>query len=85
MDHPAEPHPRILYGVLYYLTRNLWFVGMLHGFGNAPVVPFDPAAVPSFTLVTVAVGFVVGLSYRYWGRDTERVTVRANLTTVPVE
>ena len=77
--------PGVLYGVLYCLTRNLLFVGLLHGFGNAPVVPFNPAAVPSFTLVTVVVGVVVGLGYRYWGRDAEHVTVSANMTTAPGE
>ena len=77
--------PGVLYGILYYLTRNLWFVGLLHGFGNAPVVPFDPTTVPSFTLITVAVGLVVGFGYRYWGRGAERVTISASKTTAPAE
>jgi membrane protease YdiL (CAAX protease family) len=75
--------PGVLYGLLYYLTRNLWLVGLLHGFGNAPVVPFDPAAVPSFRLLAIVVGVAVAVGYRRWAASRDGLTVRASLATAP--
>lgn len=68
--------PGLTYGVVYYLTGNLWYASFVHGFGNAPVVPFDLAAVPYFVPFAAAAGLVVGVCYRYWGLRTDRVAVR---------
>jgi membrane protease YdiL (CAAX protease family) len=57
--------PGVIFGLLYYLTRNVWFVGFVHGFGNATVVPFDPSAVPGFTPFAALSGVVIGIGYRY--------------------
>jgi membrane protease YdiL (CAAX protease family) len=61
----------IVFGVLYYLTRNVWFVGFVHGWANSvPVVmPFDPGAVPYFTPMAIVVGLAVALGYRYRAND----------------
>ena len=61
----------IVFGILYYLTRNVWFVGFVHGWANSvPVVmPFDPGAVPYFTPMAIVVGLAVALGYRYRAND----------------
>ncbi|PSP56595.1 hypothetical protein BRC82_01575 [Halobacteriales archaeon QS_1_67_19] len=75
--------PGITYGIVYYLTRNVWYAGFVHGFGNAMVVPFDPSGVPLFVPFTAISGVLIGLGYRYWGRDTERVTIGVQKRTAP--
>lgn len=72
--------PGIAYGIVYYLTQNLWYTGLVHGFGNATLVPFDQAAVPFFTPLTVAVGMCIALGYRYRAR-TDSSAVRPRKTT----
>lgn len=72
--------PGIAYGLVYYVTRNLWYTSFIHGFGNATLVPFDPAAVPYFVPATTIAGLLVGLGYRYWARRTDRLTVRIQRT-----
>jgi len=75
--------PGLTYGIVYYLTGNLWYTSFVHGFGNATAVPFDPAAVPYFVPFAMAAGLVVGLCYRYWGRRTGRVHVRIEKRVTP--
>jgi len=67
--------PGITYGVIYYLTQNVWYAGFVHGFGNATVVPFDPSAVPSFVPVAAVSGILIALGYRHVGRDARPVTI----------
>lgn len=67
--------PGITYGIIYYLTQNVWYAGFVHGFGNAPVVPFDPSAVPSFIPVAAVSGLLIALGYRFMGGDTQPVTI----------
>jgi len=66
----------VLFGVMYYLTQNVWFVGFVHGLANVWPVPFDPDAVPPFAPVVVVVLTLVVVGYRYWGTRTGRVPVR---------
>lgn len=68
--------PGIAYGLIYYLTRNLWYTGFVHGFGNATVVPFEPSGIPMFIPIATTVAIVVSLGYRYWAKNTNRVTIR---------
>jgi len=68
--------PGITYGLVYYLTGNLWYASFVHGFGNAPLIPFELAAVPYFVPFAAVMGLVVALCYRYWGLRTDRVAVR---------
>lgn len=65
----------VVYGIIYYLTQNVWFTGFVHGFANATVVPFDPAAVPLFIPFASGSALLVAVGYRYWGRNSDRVTV----------
>jgi len=67
--------PGTLYGVIYYLTRNVWYAGFFHGFGNATVVPFDATVVPFFTPFVAVSAVLIALGYRRWGRNTHRVTI----------
>jgi len=67
--------PGITYGVIYYLTQNVWYAGFVHGFGNATVVPFDPSAVPSLVPVASVCGILIALGYSYLRRDARPVTV----------
>ncbi|MFB6193778.1 MAG: lysostaphin resistance A-like protein [Halobaculum sp.] len=65
--------PGVAYGLLYYLTRNVWYTAFVHGFANAPLVPFDPAAVPAFTTVATLFALLIAVGYRRWARSTDRL------------
>lgn len=70
--------PGVTYGLVYWLTRNLWYTSLVHGFGNAPFVPLDPTAVPYFVPFAAVSGLLVGVGYRRWARGTDRVTVEVD-------
>ncbi len=65
----------VLFGVMYYLTQNVWFVGFVHGFANVWPVPFATEAVPPFRLLVFVTLALVTVAYRYWGARTDRVVV----------
>ena len=56
----------ILYGGVYHLTRNVWYTAFVHGFSNAPVLPFETGAVPLFDEVAIGALLVVTLGYWRW-------------------
>jgi membrane protease YdiL (CAAX protease family) len=67
--------PGVAYGLVYHLTRNLWYTGFVHGFANATALPFDPAAIPLFGSLATLVALLLALGYRRWGRTAGRVAV----------
>ena len=62
-----------LFGVMCYLTRNVWYVGFVHGFANVWPVPFDPNAVPAFPVFVITSALLLSVGCWYRTRDAERV------------
>lgn len=65
----------IAFGLLYYVTQNVWFVGFFHGFANVWALPFPTDAVGAFTLVYLVVLVVVTAAYWYWARRADHLAV----------
>jgi membrane protease YdiL (CAAX protease family) len=67
----------IVFGVIYELTRNLYLLGLLHGFGNVRLLFVDPGAAPDWLIIPVIVVLYVLLvwSYRRWASRTQRPTL----------
>lgn len=75
----------ILFGVLYELTHNVWFVALLHAFGNSwPVVVewanWSGTALLAFWIGAAGIYLGVTLAYRYWvsGRSLGTAIDRAD-------
>lgn len=65
----------VFFGTFYELTRNVYFVALLHGFGNTWPLLIDWSNWSGIPLTTFFVGvalfyFSVTLGYRYWATDT---------------
>ncbi|UPV75129.1 CPBP family intramembrane metalloprotease [Halorussus limi] len=66
----------VAFGVLYETTRNLYFVGFLHGLGDTwPLVvdwmDWSGSALGAFLFGIAVVYFGAALVYRYWALDTD--------------
>jgi len=75
----------ILFGVLYELTHNVWFVALLHAFGNSwPIVVewanWSGTALLAFWIGAAGIYLGVTLAYRYWvsGLDIGTATGRTD-------
>jgi membrane protease YdiL (CAAX protease family) len=72
----------VFFGTFYELTRNVYFVALLHGFGNTWPLLIDWSTWSGTPLIAFFVGvtffyFGVTLGYRYWAADTAlTLTVR---------
>lgn len=67
----------VLFGVFYELTHNVYFVALLHGFGNTwPIVvewtSWAGNALIAFWLGTACIYFGVTIAYRYWTAEKPR-------------
>lgn len=65
----------VFFGTFYELTRNVYFVALLHGFGNTWPLLIDwshwsGAPLMAFFTGVALLYFGVTLGYRYWATDT---------------
>lgn len=81
----------VLFGVFYELTHNVYFVALLHGFGNTwPIVVewtnWSGNALIAFWIGTTCIYLGVTLAYRYWMNDYDsRMTIKRNGTSSPIQ
>jgi membrane protease YdiL (CAAX protease family) len=75
----------VLFGIFYELTHNVYFVALLHGFGNTwPIVVewanWSGTSLIAFWLGTACIYFSVTYAYRYWtaGRASKEAPSRTS-------
>jgi membrane protease YdiL (CAAX protease family) len=66
----------VAFGVLYEITRNLYFLALLHALGNTwPMVvdwtSWSGGALGAFLAGVLVVYLAAALAYRYWALDTD--------------
>jgi membrane protease YdiL (CAAX protease family) len=63
----------LAFGTIYELTRNLYLVTLVHGFGNYALLVVDPGTWPNWPVVAVLYALLV-VGYRRWAARTRRDT-----------
>lgn len=61
----------LAFGAMYELTRNLYLVALVHGFGNYALLVVDPGTWPNWPVVAALYALLV-VGYRRWAARTRR-------------